>query len=200
MFPDGSGMRLTVARYYTPTGRCIQKSYTDGLEAYNDDLDNRFKHGELINADSVHFTDTVKYVTPGGKVVYGGGGIMPDVFIPIDTTDDNEFTRAVFGLGLVSQFCYDYVDRHRPELSVYKTAKQFDEHFQPEVKIKSDFIAYAIKDGAKPDEKLINASQKLITTQLKATLARLLFGNDGFYPVLLKNDKTFLRAVEDAKK
>ncbi len=198
MFPDGSGMRLTVARYYTPTGRCIQKPYADGIDAYNDDLDNRFRHGELGTADSVHFADSLQFKTPAGKIVYGGGGIMPDVFIPIDTTDDNEFTRAVFGLGLVSQFCYDYVDRHRAELMIYKTAKQFEQQYQPDAKIKSDFIAYAIKGGAKPDEKLINASKNLIHHQLKATLARLLFGNDGFYPVLLKQDKTFLKAVENA--
>lgn len=200
LFPDGSGMRLTVARYYTPTGRCIQKSYADGIDAYNSDRDNRFQHGELSNADSVHFADSLKFKTPGGKIVYGGGGIMPDVFMPIDTADDNDFTRAVFGLGLINRFGYDYVDKYRSELSVYKTAKQFEEQYEPDAKIKSDFIAFALKNGAKPDEKLINASKNVINTFLKATIARLLFGNDGYFPVLLKNDKTFLRAVADAQK
>ncbi len=200
LFPDGSGMRLTVARYYTPTGRCIQKPYSDGIDAYNDDINNRFKHGELGTADSIHFSDSIKFKTPSGKIVYGGGGIMPDIFIPIDTTDDNEFTRAVFGLGLVSQFCYDYVDRHRPELLAYKTVNQFEEQYKPDLKVISDFIAYAIKGGAKPEEKMINESKELIHRQIKANIARLLFGSEGFYPIVLKSDKAFLKAVELSSK
>ncbi|HQX69038.1 MAG TPA: S41 family peptidase, partial [Bacteroidia bacterium] len=129
LFPDGSAMRLTVARYYTPTGRSIQKPYKNGYMAYEEEVYDRFKHGEMVNADSTHFNDSLKYTTPGGKIVYGGGGIMPDVFIPIDTTADNEFARSVFGLGLVSRFSYDYTDKHRNKLNTYKSIDEYIKNF-----------------------------------------------------------------------
>ena len=93
-FRDGSGMRLTIARYYTPTGRSIQKPYNEGVDKYYEDLGNRYMHGEFEEADSIHVTDTLRYTTPGGKVVYGGGGIMPDIFIPIDTTGISDYFMA----------------------------------------------------------------------------------------------------------
>ncbi len=199
LFPDGSAMRLTVARYYTPTGRSIQKSYKDGISAYDDDLSNRYKHGEMESADSIHFADSLKFKTPAGRIVYGGGGIMPDVFIPVDTTSDNEYSRMVFGLGLVSSFTYDYVDKNRTKLQAYKTSKQFIENFKVDAKLSSDFTAYTISNKVKPDEKNIQASKGLISNQLKANIARLLFGNEGFYPVVMEDDKAFKRALTDAE-
>ncbi len=196
LFPDGSAMRLTVARYYTPTGRSIQKPYKEGTLAYDDEVIERYKHGEMLNADSTHFNDSLKYKTPGGKIVYGGGGIMPDVFVPIDTTSDNEFSRAVFAFGIVSKFCYDYVDRNRNLLGVYKTLDQFEKNFKTERKVFSDFIAYAISNKIRPDEKNIASSKSLISNQLKANIARLLFGNDGYYRITLQEDKAYKIAVE----
>lgn len=199
LFPDGSAMRLTVARYYTPTGRSIQKSYKDGISAYDEDLSNRYKHGEMESADSIHFADSLKFKTPAGRIVYGGGGIMPDVFVPVDTTSDNEYSRMVFGLGLVSSFTYDYVDKNRTQLQAYKTSKQFIENFKVDAKLSSDFTAYTISNKVKPDEKNIQASKSLINNQLKANIARLLFGNEGFYPVIMEDDKAFKRALTDAE-
>ena len=199
LFPDGSAMRLTVARYYTPTGRSIQKSYKEGLSAYEEDLSNRYKHGEMGSADSIHFADSLKFRTPSGRIVYGGGGIMPDIFIPVDTTSDNEYSRMVFGLGLVSRFTYDYVDKNRSDLQRFKSVKQFLESFEIGPKLFSDFTAYTINNKVKPDEKNIQASKSLITNQLKANIARLLFGNEGFYPVVMQDDSAYKKALSDAE-
>lgn len=199
LFPDGSAMRLTVARYYTPTGRSIQKPYNNGVAAYEEEVSERFKHGELVSADSAHFNDSLKYKTPGGKTVYGGGGIMPDIFIGLDTTGDNEFSRMVFGLGLVNRFCYDYVDHYRNSLTAFKSREQFIQNFKIDQKIFNDFIVFAINNKVKPDEKKIAASKNVLSTQLKANIARLLYGNEGFYPIVLSDDKAFKKAVEEAE-
>jgi len=199
LFPDGSAMRLTVARYYTPTGRSIQKPYKNGYMAYEEEVYDRFKHGEMVNADSTHFNDSLKYTTPGGKIVYGGGGIMPDVFIPIDTTADNEFARSVFGLGLVSRFSYDYTDKHRNKLNTYKSIDDYIKNFSADQRLLSDFFVYAIDNKVRPDEKSIHASRQLIANQLKANIGRLLFGNDAFYRVVLSDDKAFNAALQQAE-
>lgn len=196
VFPDGSAMRLTVARYYTPTGRSIQKSYKDGIEDYNDELEKRFKHGEFKSADSIQFADSLKYKTPGGKIVYGGGGIMPDVFIPLDTTSDNEFTRSIFALGLVSEFTYDYVDKNRMMLKAYPSFEVFNQKFTVTNNLFDDFVSLAIKNKVPVNGNSITISRPLVTNQLKAFIARQLFGNDGFYPVVLSDDKAFKKAVE----
>ncbi|HNR18962.1 MAG TPA: S41 family peptidase [Bacteroidia bacterium] len=196
VFPDGSAMRLTVARYYTPTGRSIQKSYKDGIEDYNDELEKRFKHGEFKSADSIQFADSLKYKTPGGKIVYGGGGIMPDVFIPLDTTSDNEFTRGIFAMGLVPDFAYDYVDKNRMMLKAYPSFEVFNKKFTVTNNLFDDFVSLAIKNKVPVNGNNIALSRSLVTNQLKAFIARQLFGNDGFYPVVLSDDKAFKKAVD----
>ncbi|HRS08139.1 MAG TPA: S41 family peptidase [Bacteroidia bacterium] len=199
LFPDGSAMRLTVARYYTPTGRSIQKPYKNGYMAYEEEVYDRYKHGEMVNADSTHFNDSLKYTTPGGKIVYGGGGIMPDLFVPIDTTSDNEFARSVFGLGLVSRFSYDYTDKHRNKLNTFRSIDDYIKGFSADQRLLSDFFVYAIDNKVRPDEKSIQASKQLIANQLKANIGRLLFGNDAFYRVVLSDDKAFNAALQQAE-
>jgi carboxyl-terminal processing protease len=193
-FPDGSAMRLTVARYYTPTGRCIQKPYTNGVEAYNDELLQRIKHGELFSADSVKLTDTVQYKTPSGKIVYGGGGIMPDIFVPVDSSFDSDYLNSVLAAGLVNQFAYDYVDLHRSDLKQYRDKDDFKKRFVVNG-ILQNFIEYAEKKGVKPNAEQIRHSASLIEVQLKAYIARLLWQNDGMYPILQEADVTFQKAL-----
>ncbi len=194
-FPDGSAMRLTIARYYTPTGRCIQKSYANGFEAYNEELMARFKHGELVSADSVLLADTLTYVTPGGKKVYGGGGIMPDIFVPVDTTYDSEYLNSVFAAGLLNQYCYDYVDHNRNTLKTYTSAKDYISRFNADVLL-NDFVAYAEKKGVKAVPQSIIHSGSVIRNQLKALIARLLWNNEGMYPVLHSMDPSFKKAMQ----
>ena len=194
-FPDGSAMRLTIARYYTPTGRSIQKSYANGFDAYNDELMTRYKHGEFVSADSVHLSDTITFTTPGGKKVYGGGGIMPDIFVPVDTTYDSEFLSAVLVAGLLNQFCYDYVDHNRSELNKYNSSKDFDSHCNAELLLK-DFVVFAISKGVKSDPAAIYRSGIAIKTQLKALIARMIWKNEGMYPILHQIDPAYKKAMQ----
>ena len=194
-FPDGSAMRLTIARYYTPTGRCIQKSYANGFDAYNDELMARYKHGEFVSADSVHVVDSISFTTPGGKKVYGGGGIMPDIFVPVDTTYDSDFLSAVLVAGLPNQFCYDYVDHNRSELKKYNSAKEFDSHCNSDLLLK-DFVEFATSKNIKSDQASINRSSLAIKTQLKALIARMIWKNEGMYPILHQIDPAFKKAMQ----
>lgn len=195
VFPDGSALRLTIARYYTPTGRSIQKPYTEGYEEYQNELFDRMTRGELENSDSIKF-DTIKYTTPGGKIVHGGGGIMPDVFIPLDTTENSEYLNNILRLALISQFGYNYVDENRSSLLSFKDFKTFQEQFNVNDLLFDKFIRFAEKQGVKKDEQGIKISGRIIHVQLKAFIARQLFRNAGFYPVLSEIDNTFKKAVE----
>ncbi len=194
-FPDGSAMRLTVARYYTPTGRCIQKTYANGVEAYNEELLDRFKHGEFLSSDSVKITDTLKYRTPAGKIVYGGGGIMPDIFVAIDTTYETHYYSDVASAGLLNQFAYDYVDSHRNDFKVYKDVVDFRTRFSGTILL-NDFYKYAEKKGVKPVPDQMKRSSNLIAVQLKAFIGRLLWQNEGLFPVLHEVDPAFQRAYK----
>lgn len=195
-FPDGSAIRLTVARYYTPTGRSIQKPYTGGYEQYESELLSRYQHGELLSQDSIRFADSLKYTTPGGKIVYGGGGIMPDVFVPLDTAGTSDYYSEVNGKGLINQFAYDYLDQHRPAFASFKDFAAFNNGFQVDDRIFNDFLDFAKKSGVKADPAGARSSATIIRTQLKALIARQLWKNEGFYPVIHSIDQTLRRAVE----
>jgi carboxyl-terminal processing protease len=196
VFPDGSALRLTIARYYTPTGRSIQKPYSGGYEDYQREIQNRITHGELETADSIHFADTLKYITPGGKTVYGGGGIMPDYFIPLDTSSYSDYLQQIVSLSIISQFAYDYVDKNRKQLEKFKSVGQFMTDFHNNEQLLRDLVMFAESKGVKRNEKGLKKSSDYIYTQLKANIGRLLFRNEGFYPVLFEKDPAVLKALQ----
>ncbi|HRH66938.1 MAG TPA: S41 family peptidase [Bacteroidia bacterium] len=195
-FPDGSAIRLTIARYYTPTGRCIQKSYTGGYENYENELYDRLKKGELLSSDSIHFTDSLKYTTPGGKIVYGGGGIMPDEFVAMDTTGSSTYYSDVNSRGLINQFAYNYLDKNRPAFEKFKTFEDFNSSFTANDQVFQQFIAFAETSGVPRDEKGIRLSGGIIRVQIKALIARQIWKNDGFYPVVHTLDVALRKAVD----
>ncbi|PTN08956.1 S41 family peptidase [Mangrovibacterium marinum] len=194
-FTDGSALRLTVARYYTPSGRCIQKPYDEGTEEYYHDLMNRAVHGELEEADSIQFSDTLRYETKGGRIVYGGGGIMPDYFVPLDTTGYSDYYSKITQKALVYHFAFDYTDSHRAELEQLKTPQEIVNHLKGE-NVMDQFISYAATKGVKRSESGLSVSGKIIETQLMAYIARNAIGDEGFYPIIQQIDKTLRKAIE----
>jgi len=197
VLPDGSALRLTIARYYTPTGRSIQKPYENGYDEYNNELNQRFNHNELLSSDSIQFSDSLKFTTPGGKVVYGGGGIMPDIFVPIDTTGrTNSFLIDVINNGLINQFAYDYVDNNRGKLKGYKDFDDYKNNFEITDAIYESFLRKAEIKKIKKNEKDAAEAAPYLKNQLKAFIGSQVFKNEGFYPILLQVDKTYLKAVE----
>lgn len=198
-FRDGSALRLTVARYYTPTGRCIQKPYKDGIEMYNNDYVHRYLNGELEHPDSIKFPDSLKYKTPKGRTVYGGGGIMPDIFIPIEKDSALWYYKMVMNKGLVFQFAFEYADRNRAGLSRYKNAGQFISGFTVPGPVYDEFIRYAEAKGVKHEGKDLSGADLRTKTMLKAHIGRNLFDNKAYFPVLNTVDPTFLKGIETLK-
>ena len=205
-FDDGSMMRLTVARYYTPSGRCIQKPYTKGdKKHYEEDLLDRSKEGEYFHLDSIHFNDSLSYKTlKNGRTIYGGGGIMPDVFVPLDTTENSKYYRDLLAKGIINQFAVDYVDKHRADIkSSYKDVHDFDKRFSlTDADLKS-FIAMGEKDSVKYNEKDYKTSERLFKTVLKGLIARDVFADPGAYTIIINhrnNDvQEALRVINDDK-
>lgn len=195
---DGSALRLTVARFYTPSGRCIQSSYKNGNEDYNNNFFERFHNMEQLHADSIHFADSLKYETKSGRTVYGGGGIMPDFFVPADTSGNSEYFNGIYRKGLIYSFAYAYVDENRTVLSSLKTASEI-EYYLDDKKVLNDFIKYATEKGVPRDDAGLKISGLIINTQMKAYIARNLIGEEGFYPIIKKVDKTLLQAIEITK-
>jgi carboxyl-terminal processing protease len=193
MLPDGSALRLTVARYYTPTGRCIQKPYNNGKAEYYNDLNLRFIHGEFQKQDSIHFNDSLKFTTPGGNTVYGGGGIMPDIFIPVDTSGYSNYFRELRTKGVIYQYAFAFVDKNREEMLKLKTYRDVLNFIKTKPLIKN-FLSYANKKGVKYDARGMKQSRKVIETQLKAYIARDLIDNEGYFPIIKDLDKTLLEA------
>jgi carboxyl-terminal processing protease len=193
---DGSAIRLTVARYYTPTGRCIQKPYNNGTEDYYGEYYHRFADGELESADSIKFADSLKFKTPGGKTVYGGGGIMPDVFIPIEKDTKLKFFNEVVNKGTLYQFAFDYTDANRSQLKRFGSFEGFDSNFKVDQTLFDKFIAYASKNDVKGEPALIAVAKPHINDLLKAFIARNLYDDKGFYPIYLRSDKAFITAVD----
>lgn len=191
---DGSELRLTIARYYTPAGRCIQKSYKNGLLDYDTELLNRYEHGELFSQDSIHQNDTVKYYTDKGKVVYGGGGITPDVYVPIDTT----FNWTAFNSlrTVLPEFIYNYYAQHKDDFEPYNL-ESFLTNYQISESLLNEFYAYASKSLKNVDSARQNAAvNKKIKLYLKAYIGRQKFYNAGFYPVINQDDDVIRKAMQ----
>jgi carboxyl-terminal processing protease len=194
-FSDGSAIRLTIARYYTPSGRCIQKPYNGDIVAYYSEEYDRMKSGELENADSIKVADSLKYKTLSGRIVYGGGGITPDVFVPLDTIGRTHYLSEVLYNGLVNDFAFEYADKQRIKLRSFKTVENFIRSFNVTPEILNDFVTYAEKKGVKRKDEQIKRSENLIRTQLKALIARNIWSNEGFYPVYQEQDPVLKKAL-----
>ena len=195
-FSDGSAIRLTVARYYTPSGRCIQKPYTLGDQAdYQMELLDRFEHGEFYNADSVHYQDTTTYRTKKGRVVHGGGGIMPDVFVGRDTTLYTAYFNQVANRAYTYQFAYQYIDAHRKELSRYKDWQSLEKHLL-EANWLPVFVQYCKDKGVEPNQQQIAKSKPLIIRLVNAYIVRNILGDEGFFPLFERDDEITKKAVE----
>lgn len=193
---DGSAIRLTIARYYTPTGRCIQKPYTDDKEAYYEEEFNRLENGELFSADSIRFPDSLKFRTPNGKVVYGGGGIMPDIFVPVDTAGRSSFLNKVLYSGFMSSYAFQYADKNREKLMKMGSANSFVSGFSVDDLLFSDFIKYLEQNGIKKDVTGIKKSNSVLRSQLKALIGRSIFNNEAYFPSIHTRDNVVMKAVE----
>lgn len=202
---DGSQVRLTTARYYTPSGRCIQKPYDKGSDDYNRDLSRRFASGELVNLDSVHLPDSLRFTTASGRTVYGGGGIMPDIFVPMDTMRLSDYYIAVRSKGLVNSFPLTWANSHRDDVRLSDYG-QFMQHYD-EFPIDSLFAEFAREKGIVRDTSVEAAhpeqtrrSDDYLHLILKAQVARNLFGVEYYYRIMCVIDDAYLRALQVLKK
>lgn len=198
-FSDGSAMRLTIARYYTPTGRSIQKPYGNGTDDYYKDLTNRYRHGEFMEKDSIQLPDSLKYITPGGKIVYGGGGIMPDIFVPIDTVGITNYYNQISRRGLIYQFAFNFTDNYRDVLQQMNSVEEVEAYLDKQNVFKK-FIQFAEEKGIKPNYAQINISEEILKTRIKASIAANVLDNDGFYPIIQRIDKTLQLGIENINK
>ena len=197
-FEDGSMMRLTVARYYTPSGRCIQKPYDRGdKKAYEKELLDRANEGEYYSLDSIQFNDTLRYTTRlNGRTIYGGGGVMPDVYVPIDTTEYTTYYRDLVAKGITNQYAISYVDKNRKSIAKkYKTVKDFDENFIVTDEMMRDFIALGEKDSVKYDKEKFRTSESLLKDIVKGLIARDVYSSASAYSVVINHRNRDLKAA-----
>ena len=197
-FTDGSAIRLTVARYYTPSGRSIQRPYTNGDEmAYHMDLIDRYNRNELFSADSIHFDESQKFKTVGGRTVYGGGGIMPDIFIPLDTLGTNNYYRKVWDGNVLYRYTMEYTDRHRAEMDKVTSLAELDALLS-RGDLFGDFVKYAERNGVETNEEELAVAKDVIFAQLRAYIGRnALHDESGFYYNIYPIDNALQRAVEE---
>ena len=199
-FEDGSMMRLTVARYYTPSGRCIQKPYKPGdKKAYENELLERANEGEYYCLDSIQFNDTLRYTTRlHGRTIYGGGGVMPDIYVPIDTTEYSTYYRDMSAKGIINQYVIQYVDKHRKGISKqFAMLKEFDNGFVVTDEMMRDFIAMGEKDSVKFDEEKYRTSEQLLKDIIKGLIARDVYGDQSAYNVIINHRNRDLKAALD---
>lgn len=198
MLSDSSLIRLTIARYHTPTGRMIQKPYKKGYEAYRKDIINRFNKGELMSQDSIHFPDSLKYKTLRNKrPVYGGGGIMPDFFIPLDTTHITDFYRKIMSHGFLNRFVLNYVDDHRKELDKkYPEFAQYKAHFTVPETLVNKLVQFAEEEGLTPLPDELESSKKQIKHVIKSYIARDLWEMNEFHQIFNKENETIQEAFK----
>ena len=193
--PDSSAIRLTIARYYTPSGRCIQKTYAPGTD-YDRDIINRYEHGEFYSADSIKLDKSLAFETLHGRTVYGGGGIMPDIFVPNDTAGITSYYLNVVNAGLIQKYTFDYTDRNRDRLEKTKDVATLLRMLPDDDTLLQDFVSYSQKAGVAPRWYYINISRDLIVNQLKAMIARNALGVEGYFKVFNELDPTVVSGVE----
>lgn len=198
-FDDGSALRLTTARYFTPTGRSIQKPYTTGdTEGYDREIFERYAHNEMFSADSIRFADSLRFITPAGRTVYGGGGIMPDRFIPMDTTDITRYYIEVVGRNILYRYALEYGDRHRAALNEVQTIEQLRTLLDSDRGMLNDFVAYASRHGVRPVWSDIRRSRKLIEALIRAYVGRNTALEDvGYYSEIHAVDTVVAAAIEE---
>ncbi|TAJ15780.1 PDZ domain-containing protein [Marinilabiliaceae bacterium JC017] len=196
--PDGAMMRLTIAKYYTPSGRCIQKDYADGNLAYQEEIFNRYLHGEMASPDSVSQVDSLKYNTMiSGRTVYGGGGIMPDIFVPVDTTMYSDYYRDIVASGILNRFVLNYMDQNRPILvKNYKDYSSFEKRFKVTNELMSELIAKAEEEAIHKDEEALKLSGRLLRYQIKALIARDLWSSSEYYQAINPLMEVYEKALE----
>ena len=194
--PDSSAIRLTVSRYHTPSGRCIQKDYQLGKRGtYEQEILDRYDHGEFYNSDSIKFNKDLQYTTAGGRTVYGGGGIMPDFFVPNDTAGISSYYINVLNAGLLQRFAFEYSDRYRERLSAAKNVNEILALLPPDDELLQLFVSYAAQNGIPARWYYINISQGLIVNYLKALIASDIIGRQAYYEVANTIDPAFNQAV-----
>ncbi len=193
---DGSAIRLTIARYYTPTGRSIQRPYGNGNNDYYSDYEKRYKNGEMISADSIKVTDSLQYITPKGKIVYGGGGIIPDTFIPKDTSVENETLEYISRSGFLSYFIFEYLEKNRSFFDGM-SSQEFVKDFTVEESLLEEFIRYSRFNEAHID---ITTQSQHLKKALKASIAQQLFGSNTFESILNEDDPMLLKVIELERK
>ena len=195
---DSSAVRLTVARYYTPSGRCIQKDYKLGDRSdYDMDIVTRYERGEFYNSDSIKFNPELQFNTLGGRIVYGGGGIMPDVFVPNDTSGITNYYINVMNAGLLQKFAFEYSDKNRETLSSAKNLDEFLKRIPDDDELLQQFVSYATRNGIPARWYYINISRNLIVNNLKALIASDILGRENYYKVINTQDVTVQQALKE---
>jgi len=195
MLSDGSELRLTIARYYTPSGRSIQKPYDAGFSAYQEDMHNRVEHGELFSSDSIKFNDSLKYQTLKGRVVYGGGGIMPDYFIPLDTGWDSRYYFKLMNYNVIREYALTYFQNNEKKLEKMGF-ESFRTDFVVDDKIQKEIISLGEKLGVDYDAEAYKRSELLIKTLLKASIARNAYGRESYYPIVNDVNEIFQESLK----
>lgn len=191
---DGSELRLTISRYYTPSGRSIQKPYDD-MDNYSKDIVKRYHHGEFFHADSIKFNDSLKYLTLNGRTVYGGGGIMPDYFVPLDTTQNSHYLNELYTSNSIQEYTFMYSDKHKEELT-----KMGLENYFKNFKVSEDMLNHLVRTGeqnkVKADYRDLNRHKVIFQINVKAQIARKIWGNNGFYPIYNETNEVLQQAVK----
>ncbi len=192
---DGSELRLTISRYYTPSGRSIQKAYNGKSDAYNRDIIERYKSGEMFHKDSLKVIDSLKYTTTNGRFVYGGGGITPDFFVPVDTTMNSKYLNALFSSNTIREYSYNYANKEQKKLEKMGM-DNFIKSFEVSDQMLQDMTKLGNSNDLVLNEKEFETSKPLIKNYLKAQIGRGVWENDGFYPIINQSNEIYLRALD----
>ena len=196
-WPDGSATRLTIARYYTPSGRCIQKPYDEGFKKYHEDYETRVESGELYSEQNIDVNDSLTYITAGGRTVFGGGGILPDAFVPVDTVGASFFLSELVYRGIFYQYAFEFADKHRETLNSFSSYLEFIPYFEKEKnEILEGFLTFAEEKGMQRNEESFKKSKVRIEERLRAQIARNIWEEQAFYPLWNESDKAINEALK----